>query len=290
MINKAVSIGFWLLLLAAAGLGQTSFQELTPGRSTRADVDRLLGQPVRRIKATLFEYQAPEGLASVEVEYREGSTVVERIQVFLTHPTQRAALIGRFDLPSQGEARKKNALGEVMDYFGPPALLAFTYADGAEVGGVASITYYSRESFNRALDPTGRAPNSPSAREAEWRQVLGRWRKEDDSIIEIRETPDGIEGVFIAVESRVIKPGDLSFKNARSAGGRVIETDEWFSYDDKKYCTPNEPLGIRTGKGTIRVHPDGNTLTATRTLYSYSNFMCQWDDGSVRETTWQRIR
>src|ERR1041385_4276770 len=101
MMNKTVGILFGLVLMCVAGFGQTPFQDLQPGVSTRTEVNRILGQPARRIKATLFEYQAPEGLASVEVEYREGSTVVERIQVFLTRPTQRAALIRSFDLPSQ---------------------------------------------------------------------------------------------------------------------------------------------------------------------------------------------
>jgi hypothetical protein len=165
MLNKVQGVVFWSLLICAACLGQSSFQGLTPGASTRNDVTRVLGQPTRPLSATLFEFAPPAGIGRGEVEYTYGgqAPVVRRIEVYLLKPVSRSALIQKFSLPQQGDAKRTNAAGRLVEYFGGPTLLVFTYATGEEGSGVTSIGYYSRELFNStvASAPANQGPTRP---------------------------------------------------------------------------------------------------------------------------------
>jgi hypothetical protein len=53
-----------LLLLCGFCFGQSSYKGLTPGQSTRADVERVLGQPVKSVSKTLVEYKNREAVAT----------------------------------------------------------------------------------------------------------------------------------------------------------------------------------------------------------------------------------
>src|ERR1700716_3084346 len=88
-----------LLLLCGLCLGQTSYKGLTPGKSTRADVERVLGQPVNTVSETLVEYAPPSNpdparyrvKAKVYVQYRKNSAIVERIAVLMKGEDANAA-------------------------------------------------------------------------------------------------------------------------------------------------------------------------------------------------------
>src|SRR5262249_5030061 len=151
-------IAVWTAFVCATGLGQTSFQGLSPGSSTRSDVERILGQPVRTVpvtnvtNATLFEYKPPAGIAKVEVGYKAGSSAVERIRVHFLKPIARAALLRKFDLPQQADARRADPEGKLVEFFGGQALLVMTYAASDIDSGVSRIAYCSRELFDIALN------------------------------------------------------------------------------------------------------------------------------------------
>ena len=55
MRDKTFCVMLVLLLACAVSVGQSSFQGLTPGQSTRSDVERVLGQPVNTVSDTLIE-------------------------------------------------------------------------------------------------------------------------------------------------------------------------------------------------------------------------------------------
>src|SRR5216684_1558924 len=95
MLNRLSIITLFALLSCSVCLGQSSFMGLTPGKSTRADVERVLGRPVKNVSETLVEY-APRQLklihagvtsnsGKIYVQYRDGSptAVVERIEQIL---------------------------------------------------------------------------------------------------------------------------------------------------------------------------------------------------------------
>ena len=114
---------------------QSQVMGLDPGASTRAQVEKTLGRPVRQVSPTLYEYPPGPGIGKIEVEYRAGSDVADRIELhFLTEVTQ-AALAKKLNLTSP-QSQKRNAQGNLVEYFEVPAL-ALTYATGERDGGVA---------------------------------------------------------------------------------------------------------------------------------------------------------
>ena len=162
MLHRAQSALVWIVLSSALCLGQSSFQEITPGSSTRTDVARVLGQPVRSISPKLIEYAPPQGIAKVEVEYRNGSEIVERIEVYFVRPLSRQAVIQQFALPQVAE-KKASTGSALVEYFGGASLLALTYASADATSGISRIGYYSRDVFERVTGITSEArqPSDP---------------------------------------------------------------------------------------------------------------------------------
>ena len=168
MKNKVLCLTLSILLFSITCLGQSSFQELTPGSSTSNDAARILGQPVGTVSPTLFQYTPPAGVAKVEVQYRAGAVIIERIEIYLLQPVSRAALLQRFSLPQQADAQKTNSEGKLVEFFGS-ALLALTYANTDATSGVTNIGYLSRELFAATLgippdgisSPNGAQPAPP---------------------------------------------------------------------------------------------------------------------------------
>ena len=77
MTNKASIIILFALLSLVPCLGQSSYKGLTPGKSTRAEAERVFGQPVKKVSETLIEYGAQPLTSKVYVQYRKDS-VIER--------------------------------------------------------------------------------------------------------------------------------------------------------------------------------------------------------------------
>jgi hypothetical protein len=137
-----------ILFLCVRCLGQSAFQEITPGSSTRAQVTKVLGQPVRS-NGTVSEHRPPQGIAKVEVEYRSGSDLVDRIEVYFVRPISRQALLQQFSLPQTSD-KKASAGDKLIEYFAGTSMLALTYASADTSGGISNIGYYSSELFERA--------------------------------------------------------------------------------------------------------------------------------------------
>lgn len=151
MKDKFFGIVLFTLLSCATSFGQSSFQEITPGTSTRDDVARALGQPVRSISATLFEYNPPAGITKVEVEYAEESALVGRIEVYLRKPISRRALITKFELPDDADTHETDKTGNLVEYFAGSELLVLTYAAADSSSGITRVGYYSRGFFGSAV-------------------------------------------------------------------------------------------------------------------------------------------
>src|SRR5712664_585372 len=87
-MHRTLIVILFVLLSCAVCFGQSSFKGLTPGKATRSDVERMLGQPVNKLSETLYEYAPPEvktyhqiSCGQIFVQYRKQSRVVERIEV-----------------------------------------------------------------------------------------------------------------------------------------------------------------------------------------------------------------
>lgn len=105
MNRLSLSILF-LFLAGATCFGQSSYKGLTPGKSTRAEVERVLGQPVNKVSEIVIEY-APQTVSHwpikamklnsgpIFVQYDKETAVVERMELLCGSSCQR--LIGSDD-------------------------------------------------------------------------------------------------------------------------------------------------------------------------------------------------
>jgi len=152
---RALPLLLVLLLGGVPAAAVSTYKGLQPGKSTRADVERTLGQPVRAVSATLFEYSLADGPGSILVEFR-ADAVVDRIERRFLKPVSRSALLRSLGLPETPEEKGTNREGKLVEYFGDVNTLALTFASGETRSGVMSVGYYSMELFERGL---GKARN-----------------------------------------------------------------------------------------------------------------------------------
>ncbi|CAN5582877.1 hypothetical protein BH20ACI3_BH20ACI3_38070 [soil metagenome] len=164
MSQRIAIIVLVVLLYCAACFGQRPFLGLTAGTSTRADAERVLGQPVKKISETLYEY-APQKVKTnrqincgqIYVQYRKQSAVIERIEVqcesgcidILIQPFE--AVIRKTPAPeattSEGKGTDKE---KQIEFFGKPYWAVQTVQ--LKNGGIGCrMGFYSLELYQVAL-------------------------------------------------------------------------------------------------------------------------------------------
>ena len=162
MMHRILIIILSVLLSCAACFGQAEFHGLTAGKSTRADVERVFGQPLKELSQTLVEYQPNKEMQArvnkIYVQYRKGSPIVERIEALLVQPLNRSDVLTALHLPQQPTRSRLNSRGVLEEYFGPPFYLVLTYQGAEAKSGVARTGRYSRELFENALAPPPSKP------------------------------------------------------------------------------------------------------------------------------------
>lgn len=151
-MNRCITTAIVLLLACLPGMGQSKYNnQIQPGLNTRADVDAVLGQPVRAINANRFEYPPPAGASRLTVLYRNGSNVVDLIQLEFPK-TSRASMLQALKLPDQPDATAITE-GHLVEYFGAEKFLSLGYAGADTSSEVTTLGYYSRELYQADLRP-----------------------------------------------------------------------------------------------------------------------------------------
>jgi hypothetical protein len=131
------------LAVPPALLAQSNWPGIQPGISTRAEVERVAGAAVQAVTQTLVEYNGAKPGDRAFVQYR-ATGVVERVEVLLASPMDRATLIRNLGL-GQPEVSRQNARGQTEELFGSKMTVLTLGA-----GGVERTAYYSRELFEAA--------------------------------------------------------------------------------------------------------------------------------------------
>jgi len=136
--------------------GQTSYKGLTPGKSTRADVEAVFGLPVRSVSKTLIEYKSPEYIGKVYVQYRDESAaaIVERLELTCVATgndpcwLRYRSMTDKY-LTNEGLADTRNHAGEgginfkSVYWFGASRFMVVTFAEHDEV----RVAFYSKELY-----------------------------------------------------------------------------------------------------------------------------------------------
>jgi hypothetical protein len=161
-MRNLLLIGFVTVMSGISGLGQSAFNGLTPGKSTRANVENLMGPPVRQLSETLSEYKSSQRTEQVFVQYVPDSDEIARIELTYAYAIKRSAALGSANLPARSTGWQINSKNRLEEYFSP-AFVVLTYM-GADVStGVTRIGYYSRQLFENSFAklPPGSSKQSP---------------------------------------------------------------------------------------------------------------------------------
>lgn len=153
-----LTIGFLLIFVTAASYShaQTAYRGVTPGTSTRAQTERLLGKAVKNVSATLAEYSAGAQADKIYVQYRAETDIVERIEILYAEGVAKAEIIGKLRLPRES-ASKVNARGNIEEYYSTRNIV-LTFEGDDRAGGVRRVGYYSVELFASVVSPEGSKP------------------------------------------------------------------------------------------------------------------------------------
>ncbi len=149
---RLVVVEFVVSLLAIPCFGVSTYKGLLPGFSTRNDVEKTLGSPVREISNLVFEYSVLASEGKLLVEYRAPGNIVERIERTFVNPISRAALVRALKLSEEPEDKGVNKEGHLVEYFNDMKTLALTHISDTADSGVISIGYYSLQLFAAGLD------------------------------------------------------------------------------------------------------------------------------------------
>lgn len=167
MTNKIFTAIALLLLSAFQILAQTSYKGVLPGSTTRAQVEHAFGEAVKEVSATLFEYEAGDSVDKIYVQYRAGASVVERIELLYTDPSDRSSMVSRLKLPARPTASQVNPRGKLEEYYAGTKIV-LTYAGDNVQDGVSRVGYYSRELFDSAV---AKVSGNNSSRDSEERSA-----------------------------------------------------------------------------------------------------------------------
>ena len=206
MKDKTFGVMLVLLFAPAAALGQTTFQGITPGKSTRAEAEQVLGRPVNQVSATLVEYKERTlNLAHTKVTLNSGKTFVQyRDDGSAASIAERIELIvcplSKFDLNKQCgvqamteeydprtsefalagaslDAVKTVHEGDkgfkIFSYYGPPRYMIFTkIVKYTDLGSYDEMrwAFYSRELY----DAVAPRRNCTGRLRGEWETNRGR--------------------------------------------------------------------------------------------------------------------
>jgi hypothetical protein len=190
VLHKLSIVTLVALLGCSVSFGQSTYEGLTPGKSTRADVERVLGQPVNKVSETLIEYAPPSNpdpsryrvKAKVFVQYRRDSSTVERIAVLVRGEDTSAAPAPywqSFDRSyGQGfqsglvDAKievKKETKTRLAIYIGEPLFAVYSFTTPYSYDD-DRVEYYSRELYESAVPQTG----CTGTLIGDWESELGR--------------------------------------------------------------------------------------------------------------------
>lgn len=151
---------FIILLIqfgAATCFSQTSYKGLTPGQSTRVDVDRALGRPVNSVSKTLIKYKSPDHLVSIYVQYGDDSATASVDRIELTcmkvregtgYKTNECSKIWDKEFDSYDARKYVSDEGQKSKdryYFGSSRYMVFTRMDDE-----VRWAFYSKELYEAA--------------------------------------------------------------------------------------------------------------------------------------------
>jgi hypothetical protein len=151
IVNRTPLSILFLLLTCAVSFAQTSYKGLTPGTSTRAQAERVLGQPVKNVSETLSEYRPHPLTSKIYVQYRKHIPVIERIEFFCVLEKSDCSDFFEQQHSAMTDDDWEGTVGEWVvekqtKYYRKPFYAVSTFANNKWV----RLAFYSRELYQAA--------------------------------------------------------------------------------------------------------------------------------------------
>ena len=239
---------------------QTAFQGLTPGKSTRAEAERVFGQPVKSVSETLIEYRAQPLTSKVYVQYRKNLQVVERIEVLCKlEKSSCSDFLNQLHLPMTDNDWEATAGEDILtqkNYYRAPYYIVLT----GNFDNWQRTAFYSRELYEAAIQSPGvkavfgrcplcpkekqkpatvsrdgttpaQAPDVIKACETFQRQVCGTWTLQGNHFevqwengIKFKVTIEQFDKDRVALNGVIMTPqGEISVAYSGRISGNKIE-------------------------------------------------------------------
>lgn len=139
------------LLLSAVCVGQTAYRGLTPGTSTRAEAERVLGRPVKNVSETLAEYRPQPLTGKIYVQYRKQSSVIERIEFLCALEKSDCSDFFEQQRSAMTDGDWEGTIGDGFEksthYYRKPFYAVLTMANLKAI----RVAFYSRELYEAAI-------------------------------------------------------------------------------------------------------------------------------------------
>jgi hypothetical protein len=165
-VNRLCFRILFLFVACATCFGQTSYKGLTPGKSTRADGERVFGQPKKMLSPTLAEFEGGAEVNKIYMQYRDTSSaaIVERIEFVCDYPGRAEGRPdGCSDLwlrlgPNAGAAASGRVYADLLEktnsdifkttrYHGLPSLIVRTWSRKGDETIQSRLGLYSTDLF-----------------------------------------------------------------------------------------------------------------------------------------------
>jgi hypothetical protein len=178
MEMKSLTVSLFLVLSFEVCLGQSSYKGLTPGKSRRVEVERVLGQPVKQVSETLVEHKPQPMTGRIYVQYRKGSVVMERIEFICRLPNSscndfmKSLHIRLPEIATDGTP--ENEKGRYVIYTSSPHYVAESFDGESELENgrlvPSRVAFYSRELYETAVAEAKEATQVAEVKAEESRQ------------------------------------------------------------------------------------------------------------------------
>ncbi len=161
IFRDGICVCVLILAIAHGSYAETAYKSVEPGRTNRTEAEEVLGNPLKEISDTLVEYGSKSGGPKVYVQYHKGTSIVDRLELLLSDTVTRSDMIASMKLPEKASASGSTKTMRI-EYFGNPYFIALIYS-ASDSSKIRSVGYYSRESFDRAVEIFAKNPETDSA-------------------------------------------------------------------------------------------------------------------------------
>jgi hypothetical protein len=279
MIKRILCLTFFLAVTCSSGLGQSSYKGLTPGKSTRAEVERVLGNPQKRISSTLTEYSGGTDTNKIYVQFANESVAAEvlRIELFCEEG------LGAKDL--------RYGCYKVYDRLVPDKYISLKTAQVLDAiitrepdaqWGINDVRYHGSPAFvvySARQNATG---------ETELAQVrVGLYAKE----LYENAVPKSCTGTFAGVwetnrgrmtitrTSEILGPGEIRVKGEYSPNGTISGTEQYRDHLSGEWRDS-------TGRGTMSLEFNDKLYSVNRG-YSFTGTWERTSGKGPKKGTWE---